>query len=107
MAASLADAMRKTKKILYLHERRETWRVRIDGKAHGAESTDCREEAHRSTAATEGSRSSEDDVFRLADRQFEDSESREILICIRSFTEEGGKKKGDEYNTVSEEIQNE
>lgn len=81
--------MSKAKKIFLLHERRETWRVRLE-KMRRAFCEQCREETIWLTGAKAALifDLSEREIFHLAENErihFTESDSKLLLVCERSL----------------------
>ena len=82
--------MAKAKKLFLLHEKRETWRVRIDEKLRYAMCPECQEEGTWLTCAEAAKVSdfSEREVLRLAESgqiHCAESEAGLLVVCRRSL----------------------
>ena len=82
--------MAKAKKLFLLHEKRETWRVRIDNKVRSAVCPACQKDVTWLTC-TEAARNlglSEREVFQLAEQgeiHFAESDDGRLLVCSFSL----------------------
>jgi hypothetical protein len=92
--AILSDVMPKAKKIFLLHERRETWRVRIAGKTRGF-CLQCEAETVwlSGAEAAQFAGLTEREIFRLAETDskihFRENEAGILLVCEKSLPETG------------------
>ena len=89
MKAILNDVMAKAKKIFLLHERRETWRVRVKSKTCGF-CPQCEAETVwlTGTQATRFSGLTEREIFRLTENarvHFQENDEGLLLICRKSL----------------------
>ena len=86
---SVADVMPKAKKYLLLHERKETWRIRIGKKrSNFCELCEAEVEWLTSAEAAKMSGRSEREVFRLVENgqvHFAETEIGALMICSRSL----------------------
>ena len=83
--------MAKAKKLFLLHEKRETWRMRID-RRRNAMCPECQQEVNWLTGAVAAKVSdlSEREVFRLAESgkiHFAESQAGSLVVCQRSLSE--------------------